>query len=178
MSVKRKLNTKSLGEKCDALKDLESGMSNKEVAEKYDVPKNTISTWLKNKNKNKYRAASDKSSNTRKKFRESDYERVDKVVFKWFLAQRSQNVPIDGVFVKEKALLYAKELGFKDFQASDGWLRRWKDKVFIMQCTPFCCWSIFVLSLKNRFHLIAQRHGFCHLPHFRCCWIFLCSSWI
>ena len=95
-----------------------------EVAEKYGVPKNTISTWLKNKDK--YRAASDKSSNKRKKLRESDYERVDKVVFKWFLAQRSQNVPIDGVFVKEKALQYAKKLGFKDFQASDGWLRRWK----------------------------------------------------
>ena len=126
MSVKRKLNTKSLGEKCNALKDLESGMSNKEVAEKYGVPKNTISTWLKNKDK--YRAASDKSSNKRKKLRESDYERVDKVVFKWFLAQRSQNVPIDCVFVKEKALQYAKELGFKDFQASDGWLRRWKIK--------------------------------------------------
>ena len=39
MSVKRKLNTKSLGEKCNALKDLENGMSNKEVAEKYGVPK-------------------------------------------------------------------------------------------------------------------------------------------
>ena len=90
MSVKRKLNTKSLGEKCNALKDLESGMSNKEVAEKYGVPKNTISTRLKNKDK--YRADSDKSSNKRKKLRESDYERVDKVVFKWFLAQRSQNV--------------------------------------------------------------------------------------
>ena len=125
MSVKRKLNTKSLGEKCNALKDLESGMSNKEVAEKCGVPKNTISTKTKT-NKDNYRAASDKSSNKRKKLRESDYERVDKVVFKWFLAQRSQNVPIDGVFVKEKALQYAKELGFKDFQASDGWLRRWK----------------------------------------------------
>ena len=42
MSVKRKLNTKSLGKKCNALKDLESGMSNKKVAEKYGVPKNTF----------------------------------------------------------------------------------------------------------------------------------------
>ena len=39
MSVKRKVNTKSLGEKCNVLKDLESGMSNKEVAEKYGVRK-------------------------------------------------------------------------------------------------------------------------------------------
>ena len=30
---------------------LEKGLSNKEVARKYNVPKNTISTWVKNKDK-------------------------------------------------------------------------------------------------------------------------------
>ena len=34
MSVKRKLNVESLGEKCQVLKDLESGLSNKEVRKK------------------------------------------------------------------------------------------------------------------------------------------------
>ena len=38
MSVKRKLNVKNLNEKCKALRDLESGLSNKEVAAKYGVP--------------------------------------------------------------------------------------------------------------------------------------------
>ena len=37
-SVKQKLNIKSLGEKCEALRDLEKGLSNKDVAEKYGVP--------------------------------------------------------------------------------------------------------------------------------------------
>ena len=44
MSVKRKLNVKNLNEKCKALRDMESGLSNKEVAAKYWVPINTVST--------------------------------------------------------------------------------------------------------------------------------------
>ena len=51
MSVKRKLNTKTLKEKCDILSHIEKGMTNKEAADNFDVPKNTISTWIKNKEK-------------------------------------------------------------------------------------------------------------------------------
>ena len=51
MSVKRKLDTKTLKEKCDILSHIEKGMTNKEAADKFGVPKNTISTWIKNKEK-------------------------------------------------------------------------------------------------------------------------------
>ena len=50
-AVKRKLAVKILTEKCQVLRDLENGISNKNVVEKYGVPKNTVSTWLKNKEK-------------------------------------------------------------------------------------------------------------------------------
>ena len=52
MAVKRKLAVKTLAEKCQALRDLNNGISSnssKNVAEKYRVSKNTVSTWLKNK---------------------------------------------------------------------------------------------------------------------------------
>ena len=49
MSVKPKLYVKNLNEKCKALRDLESGLSHKEVAAKFGVPKNTLFTWVKNK---------------------------------------------------------------------------------------------------------------------------------
>ena len=49
--IKGKLTNKSLAEKCKALKDLENGLLNKDVATKYDVLRNTISTWVKNKHK-------------------------------------------------------------------------------------------------------------------------------
>ena len=119
-AVKRKLAVKTLAEKCQALRDLENGISNKNVAEKYGVPKNTVSTWLKNKEK--LFTALEKSSNKRKKVRESNYPDIDNVVFKWFLSQRGKSIPIDGTFIKEKAMKYAKELGATDFKASDGWL--------------------------------------------------------
>ena len=48
---KRKLDIKLLNEKYEALKDLEKGFSNKDVAVKYVFPRNTVSTWLKNKEK-------------------------------------------------------------------------------------------------------------------------------
>ena len=52
MSVKRKVNTKTLKEKCGILPHIEKGMTNKEAANKSGVPKNIISTWIKNKEKN------------------------------------------------------------------------------------------------------------------------------
>ena len=49
--IKRRLNNNPIGVKCKALKHLEKGMANKDVAAKYGVTKNTLSTWVKNKHK-------------------------------------------------------------------------------------------------------------------------------
>ena len=47
-----KLNTKSIKDKYDALKEVEDGKTKSQVAAKYGIPKNTLSTWLKKKEKN------------------------------------------------------------------------------------------------------------------------------
>ena len=80
MAVKRKLAVKTLAEKCQALRGLENGISNKNVAEKYEVTEDTVSTWLENKEK--LFTALEKSSNKRQKVRESNYPDIDNVVFK------------------------------------------------------------------------------------------------
>ena len=51
LAGKRKYTHKTFCEKCQALKDLEIGESNKNIAAKYNLPKNTLSTWVKNKEK-------------------------------------------------------------------------------------------------------------------------------
>ena len=51
LAGKRKYTHKTFREKCQALKDLEVGESNKNIAAKYNLPKNTLSTWVKNKEK-------------------------------------------------------------------------------------------------------------------------------
>ena len=114
MSVKQKLNVKNLNEKCKALQDLEKGLSNKEIAAKYVVSKNAVSTWIKNKTK--LFTASKQCSL--------------KAIINEQMTQFS-----NGFYPKEariyqlmvSSLQYAKELGFNEFQDSDGWLRRWKE---------------------------------------------------
>ena len=49
--LKRKPSVKTLNEKCRALKDIEKDLCNKNASKKYGVPPNTISTWIKNKEK-------------------------------------------------------------------------------------------------------------------------------
>ena len=51
MLGKRKLQNKIVSQKYNALDDLENGLSNKEVAAKYGVAKNNLSTWAKKKQK-------------------------------------------------------------------------------------------------------------------------------
>ena len=50
-ATKRKLNTKSIKERYAALKEVEEGSSKSQVAMKYGIPKNTLSTWIKIKKK-------------------------------------------------------------------------------------------------------------------------------
>ena len=87
MSVKRKLNTKTFEEKYDILSHIQKGMTNKDVADKFGAPKNTISTW--NKNKEKIFQALKESVPSTKELLGCQYEKVDKVLFEWFVLQRS-----------------------------------------------------------------------------------------
>lgn len=48
---KRKISSKTLKEKYEAIKKIEGGCLNKNVATDYDVPPSILSTWLKSKDK-------------------------------------------------------------------------------------------------------------------------------
>ena len=63
-------------------------MTNKETADKFCVPKNTISTWIKNNEK--FFQALEESAPSTKKLHGCQYEKIDKSLFKWFALQRSQ----------------------------------------------------------------------------------------
>ena len=109
-----------------ALKILEKGMSNRDVAAKYGVPKNTLSSWVKSKEK--LLDSAEKGNNIkRQNLRTGNFEMVEKAVYNWFLSMRSQNVPLSAVMIQEKTLTFAKESIVETFQASDGWLQRCKE---------------------------------------------------
>ena len=106
------------------VKAVKKGLSNKGVAAKF-VPKDTISTWVKNKDK--ILSSLKEGQNVKqRKLRGAAHEALDQDV-KWFLNMLSQNVPLLGAIIQEKASSYAKELNLEKIKASDGWLRRWKE---------------------------------------------------
>ena len=114
--------------------ELEKGKTNKEVAQLFGVPANTLSTWKKNKDK--IFQAFQQGSATTKRLKIDTYDQVNKAVRKWFKRPGSENVPVNAVLIKEKALYFAKEMTFENFQASDGWLDKWKKRlglIFLFQ---------------------------------------------
>ena len=43
-------------------------------------------------------------SSKKRQLRESDFEKPENIVFRWFLSKRSQNFPLVGNVIKEKAI--------------------------------------------------------------------------
>ena len=123
-TTKRKLSVKAVLEKCNPLRYMEKGISNNEVAIKYGVPKNKKSKGVKNREK--YFKAKESASSKKRKLREKDFEKLDKIVFLRFALKRSQNNPLDGNLIMENAVIYIKELGCGDYQVADRWPNRWK----------------------------------------------------
>ena len=103
-AANRRAEDKSCKIKYKALKELEKGFPHKDVVSLLGVPKNTLSTWKKNKDKifEKYN-----SGLISKRVKPEKYEELNKVVHKWFLILRSENIPTSGPMLKEKALEFA-----------------------------------------------------------------------
>jgi len=101
--------------KYDALKDLEKGHLNKDVAKEYNIPTSTLATSKKNK---KIIEAFENSFLKRQRRVKTDkYDKLNDALFKWwFKSMRGNNIPINGTILSEKAHEFAK---YEDFTASD-----------------------------------------------------------
>ena len=129
IASKRKLNTNSIKDKYQALKEVEEGKSKLQVAAKYGIPKSTLSTWIKNKDKI-FEAAKKGMNTKRQRLRAGSYEKLDQAIFKWLLTVRSRDVAVSALILKTKAIDFAEKMSIENFHASDGWLDRWKKCIF------------------------------------------------
>ena len=126
-SKKRKISSKTLKEKYEAIKKLKSGCANKNVAADYDVSPSTLSTWLKSKDKI-VKAFEGGTSSKTQKLKPCGNENLEWALYTWFVQMRRKSVPVSGLVLREKALSYATEMDIKDFIASNGWFDRWKSR--------------------------------------------------
>jgi hypothetical protein len=124
---KRKFDVKSVETKYRALMLVEEGkMKKADIARKFEVPSNTLSTWIKSKDKIISAYEGTQFGPAVKKMRAAFYPNVEKALDLWFKDARSQKIPINGPILQAKAELLASQMGHHDFKCSNGWLSRYK----------------------------------------------------
>ena len=128
MATKRKHQEVTLKVKY-ALEELEKGRQNKDVANHYATPGSTLATWKKNKEK--IFDAFENSLLKGQRLKTGIYEKLNEALFKWFTSMRGNNIPINGPILLEKAHEFSKAFDYKDFIASNGWIKGWKEREMI-----------------------------------------------
>ena len=134
---KRKRVNLSVVQKLELIENIENGASVGGVCEQYGVKKQTVSDIRKSKEKLMNFAASycvDASSSksgkvkTRKHMKTGKDKALDAAVMKWYVQERSSGVNVRGVKLLAAATKLAYHLGYTDFNGSEGWLWRFRNR--------------------------------------------------
>ncbi|XP_054717478.1 tigger transposable element-derived protein 4-like [Uloborus diversus] len=126
--AKIKISSFSLEEKKILIDEYDKlQMSKAAFARSKGIPQTTFLTILSAREKIKS-SLSEQDGNKRKKLRKSNFQDIEDALLKWFRFARTNNVPISGLILKEKALEIAKEFEEENFSASNGWIERFKDR--------------------------------------------------
>ncbi|UYV72296.1 hypothetical protein LAZ67_9002504 [Cordylochernes scorpioides] len=121
MSALRTYKTLTLAEKIAAIKEVEMGMKKKsDIAKDFGIPRNTLSTYLKIKEK--IIRSESECDKGRKRLREPGNPDLDKC------QARYKKIPVSGHLIRSKAEQFATEMGKTDFKASSGWLDGFKER--------------------------------------------------
>lgn len=129
-AVKRKQF--SLEEKKTIISEVEKGMKKSDVARKYGISPSTLSTFLKDKESILKKLQVQVFDPSRKRIRNAQFQDVDSAVYKWFMDVRSRNIPLSGPLIREKGMKFARMLNIENFQASVGWLNRFRERYGIV----------------------------------------------
>ena len=126
---KRVLTIRSLETKLAAIRDVEQGTETKgEVARRYNVPPNTLSTWIKNADKIKAASLTADFQPTRKKMRTTPYDDIDKALHGWYVSAKAMGVTFTYKQLQTRAEQIGEEMGYAGFKCSNGWMCRFKQR--------------------------------------------------
>ncbi|XP_063216054.1 tigger transposable element-derived protein 6-like [Bacillus rossius redtenbacheri] len=110
------------------LKELDKGKKQVEVAKSYGVAATTVSTIVKDRAKIEKMYDESLFDCDRKRLRSGDHQGLEEALNKWLKETRSKNVPVNGPMLQAKAKQFALLMDITDFQASSGWLHRFRER--------------------------------------------------
>ncbi len=133
---KRKRSVLTLEKKLEILKELEKGLSQRVVGEKFGVAKSTVADIWKDRQKiiNAISSSESPAFSNKKRciIRPPRFELVDEACWRWFCQQRSKGAPVSGVLIQEKARSFFYKLypdaDPESFKGSTGWLTRFNQR--------------------------------------------------
>ena len=105
-SLKRKLKTRIDHKKYKILKEIDRESSCASAAKNYKIPKQSLSHWLKDKQKIYATVESNSSTTKRQRGCQSPYEFVDQACHTWLINTRHGKIPISATVLKTKTLYF------------------------------------------------------------------------
>lgn len=134
----RKQTAISLERKIELLNAVDEKRRTKtEICKEFGIANSTLSTIIKNRVNITSMFERSVFEPERKRMRTAKHEDLEKAVLIWFKQARSQNAPISGPLLLEKADELAKQMNIK-FSANPGWFERFKKKK--RHCVKKCLW--------------------------------------
>ncbi|UYV64354.1 hypothetical protein LAZ67_3000369 [Cordylochernes scorpioides] len=113
-------------EKMKIIEEIEQGKSHSQVSRERNIPRSTISTIFKNKFTIKSAFLKSNFSSTLKRDRGGEFPEIEEALFRWIRQANAMKLAINGNILKEKAILLALKMGQDNFEASNGWLEKFK----------------------------------------------------
>ncbi|XP_032541831.1 tigger transposable element-derived protein 4 [Chiroxiphia lanceolata] len=126
--IVRRKKSISIEEKIDIISAVESGKKKADIAAKYGIKKNSLSSIMKNKEKVLEAFETLRFDPKRKRLRTAFYADLEEALMKWYRIAQCLKVPVNGPMLRLKANDFAQKLGHSDFRCSNGWLDRFKSR--------------------------------------------------
>ncbi|UYV69654.1 hypothetical protein LAZ67_7000122 [Cordylochernes scorpioides] len=60
------------------------------------------------------------------RYRQCHYPLLEEALYTWLVQARLKNIPLNGLILQQKAIYYATGMKYDEFEASNGWLDRFK----------------------------------------------------
>ncbi|KAK9737031.1 Tc5 transposase DNA-binding domain [Popillia japonica] len=108
----------------------EAQLNKTAIANKFSIPKSTLSRIIKNRNKIENNSASGSFATKCKRMQTAKYEDIEYEIMEWFNHIRASNLPVSGrsFWFQEKAKEIALKYGIEDFNCSSVWLWRFQKR--------------------------------------------------
>ena len=113
--------------KAEIIAEVDKGTkAKKDIAKEYGIQPNTLSTFLKDRQKIIGGIVKGKQKCKRQK--PCTLPELDGAMKIWFDQTRSADVTVDGSIMRAKGEVLASELGHTGYSMSNGWYGRWKKR--------------------------------------------------